>query len=61
MTHKGQSRRKRNQKSIQELFDDTLRDAVRKNPELGQALALSNAGLPDMVGKTTPQYRRMMD
>lgn len=60
MFHKRRSRRKQSQLPVQEIFDQTLRDALRQDPELARALAFINAGYADMVGKTTPQYRRMM-
>ena len=51
---------RRKGKPFQEIFDDTLRGALKNDPSLLKILAFKSAGFPDLLERTTPEYKRMM-
>lgn len=60
MLGKKRTKIRRKGKPFQEIFDETIRDALKKDPGLLKNLAFRSAGFPDLLGSTTSEYQRMM-
>jgi len=54
------TRTRRQGKPFQELFDDVVREVLESDPDLAKDLAFRSAGFSDILEKTTPEYKRMI-